>query len=126
MVKTTSTLFLIGSLITTLAGCSGASYSSASSGPANVNGTWMGGTATGTKDVTLHLQQSGTNVTGSGAGAVAFDGPIQGTVNGNTLQLTHQRSGVAAPRPLIVRGDLMHGELDGVPLDLVRLGGPTR
>ena len=125
MVKKTPTLLIIGSLITTLAGCFGASYSSAS-GPANVNGTWMGGTATGTKDVTLHLQQSGTNVTGTGVGAGAFDGPIQGTVNGNTLQLTHQRSGVAAPRPLIVRGDLMHGELDGVPLDLVRLGGPPR
>jgi len=125
MMKKTPTLLIIGSLITTLAGCSGASYSSDSSGPADVNGTWMGGTATGTKDVTLHLQQSGTNVTGTGTGAAAFDGPIQGSVNGNTLQLTHQRSGVAA-RPLIVRGDLMYGELDGIPLDLVRLGGPTR
>jgi len=125
MVKKTPTLLIIGSLITTLAGCSGASYS-ASSGPANVNGTWMGGTATGTRNVTLHLQQSGTNVTGTGAGAVAFDGPIQGSVNGNMLQLTHQGSGVATPRPLLVRGDLMYGELDGVPLDLVRLGGPAR
>jgi len=125
MVKT-STLFVIGSLITTLAGCASASSPSASSGPANVNGTWMGGTATGTRDVTLRLQQSGANVTGTIAGAGALDGPIQGTVDGTTLQLTHQRSGVAAPRPLTVRGDLMNGELDGVPLELVRFVTPPR
>ena len=121
----TFTLLLLGLLITTLSGCAGSASPSASPGPVDVNGTWMGGTGTGTRNVTLQLQQSGTNVTGSLAGAGALDGPVQGTVEGKTIQLA-PRSGAAAPRPLIVRGDLMDGELDGAPLKLVRFGGPSR
>jgi hypothetical protein len=114
----TSTLVLLGSLITTLSGCA-ASTSPSASRP-DVTGRWMGGTANDTRNVTLQLQQTGTNVTGTLAGAGVLDGPIRGTVEGNTIQLA-PRSGVAATPRLIVRGDLMYGELDGVPLELVRL-----
>jgi len=123
MVKT-FTLLVLGSLITALSGCAAASSPSASPGPADFSGTWIGGNATGTKDVRMQLQQSGTNVTGTLAGAgAALDGPIQGTVEGNALRLV-QRSGGALPRTLSIRGDLMDGMLDGIPLKLVRFGGP--
>jgi len=118
-------LLLLGSLITaTLSGCASSSSPSASvsAGPADFAGTWMGGTATGTKDMTLHLQQNGANVTGTLTGVGAPDGPVTGTVGGNTLQLSAQRAAFA-PR-LVIRGDLISGDLDGVPLKLVRFGGP--
>src|SRR5262245_13871176 len=123
MVKT-FTLLVIGSLITAFTGCAGAASPSASPGPADFSGTWMGGNATGTRDVRMQLPQSGTNVTGTltGAGA-AMDGPIQGTVEGNVLRLA-QRSGSPLPRTLTIQGDLMDGMLDGIPLKLVRFGGP--
>ena len=117
--RKTLRLLVLGSVITsTLAGCVGAASSSA--GPANVTGTWIGGTATGTREVTLRLQQTGTNVTGTLAGAGAADGPITGVVAGNTLDLSTGQP-TLAPR-LVVRGDLMDGFLDGVPLKLVRFG----
>ena len=121
--KVTLTLLLLGSLITTLSGCAGSTSATASAGPADVSGRWMGGTATGTRHMTLQLQQTGTDVTGTLAGAGAPDGPIHGVVGGDTVQLVTKVSGFA-PR-LIVRGDLMNGELDGVPLNLVRLGSPS-
>ena len=123
---TTLRLLLLGSLITTtLSGCAGSKSpsASASAGPADFSGTWMGGTATGTTDMTLRLQQTGTNVTGTLAGVGAPDGPINGTVGGDTIQLSAQRAAFA-PR-LVIRGDLMNGDLDGVPLNLVRFGGPA-
>jgi len=122
MVKTLR-LLLLGSLITTLSGCAGSTSPSASAGPADVSGTWMGGTVTGTRHGTLQLQQTGTNVTGTLAGAGVSDGPINGTVGGDTIQLSAQR-GAFAPR-LVVRSDLMSGEFDGVPLKFVRFG-PTQ
>jgi hypothetical protein len=113
----TSTLLILGLLITTLSGCASASPSTAG---ADVNGTWTGSTATGTKRVMLHLQQTGTNVTGTLAGAGAtLDGPIQGTVEGNTVHLAPRTGSTLTPR-LVVRGDLMSGELGGVPVNLVR------
>ena len=118
-------LLLLGSLITaTLSGCASSSSPSASvsAGPADFSGTWMGGTATGTKDMRLHLQQTGTNVTGTLTGAGAPDGPVNGTVGGNTLQLSAQRAAFA-PR-LVILGDLISGDLNGIPLKLVRFGGP--
>ena len=114
----TSTLLILGLLITTLSACGSASPGAGTSG-ADVNGTWRGSTASGTKRVTLQLQQTGTNVTGTLAGTGAHDGPIQGTVEGNTIQLTPRSGSTAIPR-LLVRGDLMTGELDGVPVNLVR------
>jgi hypothetical protein len=70
--------------------------------------------------MTLRLQQTGTNVTGTLAGAGAADGPITGVVGGNTIDLSAPQRALA-PR-LVVRGDLMDGFLDGVPLKLVRFG----
>src|SRR5262249_27710979 len=98
--------------------CVGAASSSA--GPTNVTGTWIGGTATGSREVTLRLQQTGTNVTGTLAGAGAADGPITGVVGGNTIDLSAGQP-TLAPR-LVGRGVLMDGFLDGVPLKLVRFG----
>jgi len=113
-------LVLLGSLITTFAGCASSASPGASASPVDVTGTWMGGTATGTTDMTLHLRQTGPNVTGTIAGAGTPDGPVNGVVGGNTVQLSAERAAFA-PR-LVVRGDLMSGELEGVPLNLVRLG----
>jgi len=73
--------------------------------------------------MTLRLQQTGTTVTGTLAGVGAPDGPINGVVGGNTIQLSAVR-GAFAPR-LVIRGDLMSGDFNGVPLNLVRFGGPT-
>src|SRR5688500_16808499 len=56
------TLILLGALIATVPGCAGSRSTdspSASVAPANVAGTWTGGTATGSRTVTLQLQQMG-------------------------------------------------------------------
>jgi outer membrane lipoprotein SlyB len=118
------TLLLLGSLIITLPGCAGSRSPSASAGPADVNGTWMGDTVAGTRGITIQLRQTGNNVTGTLAGAGVADGPISGVIGGDTLQLSAERAAFA-PR-LVVRGDLMNGELDGIPMNLVRLGSPTQ
>lgn len=118
------TRLLVGSLITTLSGC--AIGTSASARPADVNGNWTGGTVTATRRVTMQLRQSGTNVTGTIAGTGVVDGPVHGTLDGNTLRLS-QQSGGAALSPLTVRGDVIEGgQLDGTPLKLVRTGAATR
>jgi hypothetical protein len=118
------TRLLVGSLITTLSGC--AVGVSAAARPADVNGNWMGGTVTAARRVTMQLRQSGTNVTGTIAGTGVADGPVHGTLNGNTLHLS-QQSGGAALSPLTVRGDVIEGgQLDGIPLKLVRTGSATR
>jgi len=85
-----ATLSLFGLLLATLAGC--ASTQSAGGTPAYVNGTWMGGTTTGASTMVVVLRQTGNNLTGtlSGAGTAA-DGPIEGTVDSNSIQLK-QRS----------------------------------
>src|SRR4029450_8127984 len=65
---------LLGLLIVVMAGC--ASTESSTRPPANVNGTWTGGTTTGAATYTLMLKQSGTRVTGTLTGAGTDDGPI--------------------------------------------------
>jgi hypothetical protein len=116
----TLTLLLLGSLIATIAGCAGAASSTAGAESTDVTGTWKGGTVTGTRAMTLQLQQKGTNVTGTAKGG-GLDGPMHGTIGGNTIQFGQR--GDLAPR-LVVHGDRMYGELDGVPVELVRLGSP--
>ena len=113
-----SRLLLLASLITGLSGCA-ASRSSSARLP-DVTGTWMGGTVAGIRNVTLHLQQTGTNVTGTVGGLGVPDGPISGVLGGDTIQLSAERAAFA-PR-LVVRGDVMSGEVDGVPMNLIRLG----
>src|SRR5262245_37155997 len=86
------TLPLLGLFIAVFAGCAGSRSPSASvAPPADVNGTWAGGTATGTSSITMVLRQSGTSVKGTLTGAGPnLDGPIEGTVDGNTIRLREQ------------------------------------
>ena len=114
----TLTLLLLGSLIATISGCASAGSSSAGAESTDVTGTWKGGNTIGSRMMTMQLQQNGTNVTGTIKGG-GLDGPTQATIGGNTIQFA--RRGEVAPR-LIVNGDRMYGELDGVPVDLVRVG----
>jgi hypothetical protein len=80
----------LGLFIAMLAGC--ATAQSPETPPANVAGTWTGGSAAGGRTYTMVLKQAGTNVTGTLSGAGTLDGPIEGTVDGNTLRL-RERSG---------------------------------
>jgi hypothetical protein len=76
-----------GLLLATLSGCASSRQSTGAT-PAYVDGTWMGGTTTGASTMVVVLKQTGNNVTGtlSGAGATV-DGPIEGTVDSNSIQL---------------------------------------
>jgi hypothetical protein len=114
-------LVLLALSIATLAACASSQSPSASMAtPANVNGTWTGGTSTGASTVTMILRQTGTNVTGNLTGAGTLDGPIEGTVDGNTLRL-RERSGYAGTPLLSVRGDQISGNLGGATLNLRRV-----
>jgi hypothetical protein len=115
------TLSLLGLLIVTMAGCAGSKSPSASvAAPANVNGTWTGGTATGASTVTMVLKQTGTNVTGTLTGAGTLDGPIEGIVDGNTIRLS-EKSGYGETPLLNVRGDQITGTVRGTTLTLRRV-----
>jgi hypothetical protein len=89
-------LSLLGLLLATLAGC--ASTQNTGGTPAYVNGTWMGGTTTGASTMVVVLRQAGTNVTGtlSGGGA-SLDGPIEGTVDRNSIKLKQSTGFRATP-----------------------------
>jgi len=95
-------LVFLGLSIVTLVG-----YANAQS-PADVTGTWTGSTATGASTLTLVLKQEGKNVTGTLAGAGTEDGPVTGTVDGNTIRLQNSRGGTPS---LNVKGDQMTGML---------------
>ena len=122
------TLPLLGVLIAAFAGCAGSQKSASSqkppsasvAAPANVNGTWQGGTATGASTVTMVLKQSGNNVAGTLTGAGTLDGPIQGVVSGNTIQLS-EKSGYGETPLLNVRGDQITGTVRGTTLNLRRV-----
>lgn len=121
------TLILLGALIATVSGCAKSKSAdaskapSASVAPANVAGTWTGGTATGARTVTLQLQQAGPNVTGTLAGAGStLDGPIEGTVDGSVIRL-RERSGFGSTPALNVKGDQITGNLGGAALNLRRV-----
>ena len=115
-------LLVLGSLFaTTLAGCASAS----ATGPANVTGTWTGGSVGEFRNVTMNLQQTGANVTGTVTGAGAADGPIHGVIGPDgTIQLSAERRAFA-PR-LAVRGDVMNGAINGIPMKLIRFGALTQ
>jgi hypothetical protein len=119
----TVTLPLLALLIATVAGCAGSSSKSPSASvaaPANVNGMWQGGTATGATTVTLMLKQAGNNVTGTLTGAGTADGPVQGVVEGNTIRLA-EKSGYGETPLLNVRGDQITGTVRGTTLTLRRV-----
>jgi hypothetical protein len=110
---------LIAMSIATLAGCASSDTSTSRATPANVNGTWTGGTAAGGRTYTLVLKQSGANVTGTLSGAGTLDGPIEGTVDGNTIRL-RERSGFGSTPMLNVQGDQITGILGGTTLNMRR------
>jgi hypothetical protein len=125
------TLPLLGLLIAAVAGCAGSQKSASSpqksptpsasvATPANVTGTWQGGTATGASTVTMVLKQTGNNVVGTLTGAGTMDGPIEGVVSGNTIQLA-EKSGYGETPLLNVRGDQITGTVRGTTLNLRRV-----
>lgn len=110
-------------LLVAFAGCASSSSkppSASVSGPANVTGTWSGGTTGGASTITLVLKQDGSKVTGTITGAGTLDGPIEGTVNGNTIRL-RESSGFGSGTPLLnVQGDRITGIVQGRELNLRR------
>jgi hypothetical protein len=118
--------------IVAVAGCGGKSSgspkastpagapSASVSAPANVNGTWTGALVGGAP-VTMQLKQAGPNVTGDlrVGGRADISGPVEGTVEGNTLRL-RERSGFGSAPLLSVRGDQITGIVAGTTLDLRR------
>ena len=112
-------------LLVAFAGCASSTAPSAGApsagvpAPANVNGTWQGGITGAASTVTLVLKQSGTSVTGNIIGAGTLDGPIEGTVNGNTIRLKDS-SGYGETPLLNVQGDRIIGNVQGRTLTLRR------
>lgn len=75
--------------------------------PGDVSGTWTGSASRGASTFTLVLKQEGKNVSGTLSGfSVQDDGPIDGTVEGNTIKL---RSKSGSSPLLNVKGDQITG-----------------
>jgi hypothetical protein len=114
----------LGLLLATLAGCASTeSTSTQSTGatPAYVDGTWMGSTTGGASTMVVVLKQTGNNVTGTLSGAGTVDGLIEGTVQGNTIQL-RERSGFRETPLLKVSCEQISGPLyDGTTVTLRRI-----
>jgi hypothetical protein len=108
-----SILLFVGLSIVMLAACAGTqstTESGAQSG-ADLTGTWTGRTVSGAKMITLVLKQTGDNLTGTLMGAGAnIDGPVTGTVQGNTVRLRNDRGSTPL---LTVNGDQISGTLSG-------------
>ena len=85
--------------------------------PANVGGTWTGHTTQGTRPMTLVLKQDGQNVTGTLSGAGTDDGPVEGTVDGDTIRLKNR---TGATPVLNIKGDQISGMLSGTGVTLNR------
>ena len=90
-----------------------AGYASAQS-PADVTGTWTGGTTTGAATLVLVLKQDGQKVTGtlSGGGTDDGHGPVTGIISGNTIRLRYDDGREMTPS-LNVKGDRIEGVLSG-------------
>jgi hypothetical protein len=121
--KTVSVL-VIASLVGLLAGCAGMSGSAATASgpPANVAGSWQGGTiGAGGANVTLVLQQTGTKVTGSidVGGRPDLTGPLTGSVSGNTVAFK-LNSGFGGTGEFNVAGNSMTGVVGGSGVRLQR------
>jgi hypothetical protein len=121
--KTFSFLVITG-LVAFLAGCAGTSSpaATASGPPANVAGSWRGGTiGAGGTTVALVLQQTGSKVTGSidVGGRPDLTGPLTGTVNGNAVVFKLD-SGYGSTGELNVSGNTFTGVVGGSGLRLQR------
>ena len=118
MLKRTAVPLLV-LLIVAMSGCASSDGSKmAAMAPADVGGVWQGGT--GARVVTMVLSQTGTNVKGALSGAGSNDGPLSGTVDGNTVRL-QRTSGFAGTALLTIQGDVITGPYDGETLNLRRV-----
>ena len=110
---------LLGLLLATLAGC--ASTQSTSGGtPAYVDGTWMGSTTGGATTYVVVLKQTGGNVRGTlSGGGPSVDGPIEGTVDSNSIQLS-TASGFRETPKLRASCEKIAGLLSGDAVELRR------
>jgi hypothetical protein len=89
--------------------------------PYTVDGTWRSGKTGGASTMEVVLKQTGNNVTGTLSGAGALDGPIEGTVQGKTIQL-RERSGYRQTPVLNVSCEQISGPLyDGTTVTLRRI-----
>jgi|SRR6266700_7460237 hypothetical protein len=104
--KQTILVLLVGFSIVMLAG-----YASAQS-PTDVSGTWTGSTTRGAATYVLVLKQDGQKVTGTLSGAGTDDGPVTGTISGNTIRLKYDDGRETTPS-LTVKGDQIEGVLSG-------------
>jgi hypothetical protein len=90
--------------------------------PYTVDGTWMGSKTGSASKMVVVLKQTGSNVVGtlSGAGP-SVDGPIEGTVQGKSIQL-RERSGFRETPLLNVSCEQISGPLyDGTAVSLRRI-----
>ena len=113
---------LLALLMVVLAGCASSETTTSSQTPANVDGTWTGGVVGQARTVTMTLKQSGTQVTGNLSGAGTLDGPIVGTVDGNTIRIREGSGAMGATPMLTVKGDTITGIMGGSTLNLRRVG----
>ena len=89
--------------------------------PYTVDGTWMGSKTGDPSKYVVVLQQMGNNVTGTLSGAGTVDGPIEGTVQGKTIQL-RERSGFRGTPQLNLSCEQISGPLyDGTTVNLRRI-----
>ena len=89
--------------------------------PYTVDGTWMGGKTGGASTMVVVLKQTGNNVTGTLSGSGTVDGPIEGTVQGDTIQLS-ERGGFRGTPLLKVSCEQISGSLnDGTTVTLRRI-----
>ena len=119
-----SALPLLGLLLAMLAGCASteSTQSTKRGTPAYVDGTWMGSTSAGASTYVMVLKQTGNSVKGtlSGAGP-QVDGPIEGSVDSNSIQLSTQ-SGYRETPQLKVTCEQISGPLyDGNSVTLRRV-----
>jgi len=112
-VKRTLPVFL-GLAIVMLAGHAGAQSA------ADVSGTWVGTAVKGTSTMTMVLTQSGNAVSGTITGVGTGNGPITGTIDGNTIRLVFDQGYEETPL-LSVNGNEITGLLGGTTINLHRV-----
>jgi hypothetical protein len=115
----TCSFLVIAGFVAFLAGCAGTSSRAAavSGPPANVAGSWRGGTiGAGGSTVALVLQQAGSIEV---SGRADLTGPLTGDVNGNTV-VFRLNSGYGSTNQLNVSGDTITGVVGGSGVTLRR------
>ena len=115
---------VLGLLLAALTGCasteSTGTQSTKGGTPAYVGGTWMGGTTTGASTFVMVLKQTGNKVSGTLTGAGPnVDGPIEGSVDSNSIQLSTQ-SGYRETPLLRASCERISGLLSGTAVDMRR------